>query len=77
MKVNQMKYTVEQINEFGQYYKNGHSLKETASYFNVNYHTLKQILVKFGFRTPSKTLSKQRVSKVTYFDIIDSHEKAY
>lgn len=77
MKINQMKYTVEQINEFGQYYKNGHSLKETAEYFDVNYHTLKQILLKFGFRTTSKTLINQRVSKVTYFDIIDSHEKAY
>jgi hypothetical protein len=77
MKVNQMKYTVEQINEFGQYYKNDHSLKETADHFNVNYHTLKQILLKFGFRTPSKTLNNQRASKVTYFDSIDSHEKAY
>ena len=77
MKTNQMKYTVEQINEFGQYYKNGHSLKETAEHFNVNYHTLKQNLIRFGFRTPSKTLSNQRVNKITYFDTIDTHEKAY
>lgn len=77
MKTNQMKYTVEQINEFGQYYQEGHSLKETAEHFNVNYHTLKQNLIKFGFRTPTKKLNNQRVPQITYFDVIDTHEKAY
>lgn len=77
MKTNQMKYAIEQINEFGQYYQEGHSLKETAEHFNVNYHTLKQNLIKFGFRTPTKKLNNQRVPQITYFDVIDTHEKAY
>lgn len=31
MKIKQQKYTMTQINEFGEYYKNGHTLKETAN----------------------------------------------
>lgn len=77
MKTNQLKYTIEQITEFGEYYKNGHSLKETSEHFNVNYETLKQNLIRFGYRKPSKVLKNQRVSPNTYFDIIDSHNKAY
>ena len=77
MKTNQMKYSLDEIANFGKFYKEGHSLKETANYFNVNYHTLKQILIRFGYRKPIKTLSNQRASKIKYFDNIDTHEKAY
>ena len=77
MKINQLKYTEQEIKKFGEYYKLGHSLKETAEYFNVNYHTLKQNLIRFGYRTPIKKLSNQRVTSITYFDCIDTHEKAY
>lgn len=77
MKTNQMKYSEQEIMTFGNYFSNGHSLKETSNFFNVNYHTLKQLLIKFGYRKPIKSLTHQRVSKITYFDSIDSHEKAY
>lgn len=77
MKINQLKYSLKQIEKFGEYYKEGHSMKEISQKFSVNYHTLKQYLIKFGYRTPTKTLKKQRCSKITYFDNIDTHEKAY
>lgn len=77
MKVNQLKYSEKQIKEFGEYYKSGHSLKETAKKFDVNYHTLKQNLIRFGYRTPNKKLENQRVKKILYFDNIDTPEKAY
>lgn len=77
MKTNQMKYSLDEIANFGKFYKEGHSLKETANYFNVNYHTLKQILIRFSYRKPIKTLSNQRASKIKYFDNIDTPEKAY
>lgn len=77
MKENQQKYTIDQVKEFGQYYLKGHSLKDTAEHFSVNYATLKQYLIKYNYRKPTKKLSNQRVPKNHYFDIIDSHEKAY
>lgn len=77
MKINQLKYSEEQIKEFGEYYKEGHSLKETAEKFNVNYHTLKQNLIRFGYRTPKKKLDNQRAEKIYYFDNINTPEKAY
>lgn len=77
MKINQLKYTQEQIKSFGEYYLQGHSLKETSEKFNVNYHTLKQNLIRFGYRTPKKKLDHQRVEKICYFDNIDTSEKAY
>lgn len=77
MKINQLKYSEEQIREFGEYYKAGHSLKETAEKFSVNYHTLKQNLIRFGYRTPKKKLENQRVEEILYFDKIDTPEKAY
>lgn len=77
MKINQLKYSEEQIKEFGEYYKSGHPLKETAEKFGVNYHTLKQNLIRFGYRTPKKKLENQRVEEILYFDKIDAPEKAY
>lgn len=77
MKINQLKYSEEQIKEFGEYYNAGHSLKETAEKFNVNYHTLKQNLIRFGYRTLKKKLDNQRVGQILYFDKIDTPEKAY
>lgn len=77
MKINQLKYSEQEIKKFGEYYNLGHSLKETSEYFNVNYHTLKQNLIRFGYRKPIKILNKQRSKKIEYFDKIDTHEKAY
>ena len=51
--------------------------QETAEKFGVNYHTLKQNLIRFGYRTPKKKLENQRVKEILYFDKIDTPEKAY
>ena len=77
MKINQLKYSEEQIKEFGKYYKAEHSLKETAEKFGVNYHTHKQNLIRFRYSIPKKKLENQRVEEILYFDKIDTPEKAY
>ena len=71
MKVNQLKYSEEQIKEFGEYYKAGYSLKETAEHFNVNYHTLKQNLIRFGYRTPKKS------EQIKFMDFIYKDSSIY
>lgn len=77
MKTNQLKHSVDEIKQWGQFYQQNHSIKETAEHFNVSYEIVKQNLLRFGYRTVSKKLNNQRVKPITYFDIIDSHEKAY
>ena len=57
--------------------KREEGIKETSEKFNVNYHTLKQNLIRFGYRNPKKKLDHQRVEKICYFDSIDTPEKAY
>lgn len=66
MKINQLKYTEEQIKLFGEYYKQGYSLKETSEKFNVNYHTLKQNLIRFGYRNPKKKLDQNAFKDLIY-----------
>lgn len=71
--VNQLKYTEEQIKLFGEYYKQGYSLKETSEKFNVNYHTLKQNLIRFGYRNPKKKLDHQRKAYILGFLFSDGY----
>lgn len=77
MQINRLKYSIEEIEQFGKYYQEGHSIKDTAEKFGINYHTLKQYLIKFNYRTPSKKLHNQRVPENHYFDEINTPEKAY
>ena len=55
-------------------------MKETAVKFNIPYGTLKGALVRHGLRIPThkvKNISWNKCPDITYFDVIDSHEKAY
>lgn len=77
MKENRLKYPVEIVHQCGEYYKAGHSLKETAEQFGVPYQWVKVTLLQYGYRQPSKKLSHQLHDPITYFSNIDSHNKAY
>lgn len=80
MKTNRFKYTIEQIEEFANYYNYGEkTLKETAEYFNISYDYIKNILTKLGYREPSKSYDSAKNSNIdhNYFEIIDSDKKAY
>lgn len=77
MKENRLKYPVETVHQCGEYYKAGHSLTETAEKFGVPYQWVKVNLLQYGYRQPSKKLSHQLHTPITYFSKIDSHNKAY
>lgn len=77
MKENRLKYPVEIVHQCGEYYKAGHSLKETAEQFGVPYQWVKVTLLQYGYRQPSKKLPHQLHNPITYFSNIDSHNKAY
>lgn len=73
------KYSIELLKECA-IYNQTHSLKETAVKFNIPYGTLKGALVRHGLRIPThkvKNISWNKCPDITYFDVIDSHEKAY
>lgn len=80
MQTSKNKYPLELLIKAAEYLKRDHSLKETAEQFNIPYGTLKGALVRHGLRKPShkvKNISWKRDAEITYFDSIDSHEKAY
>lgn len=77
MKISRLKYSVEKINRWGDFYKSGHSLDETSKHFNVSYSTVKQNLLRFGFRTPCRKVQNSDIIDITYFENIDTPEKAY
>lgn len=77
MKENRLKYSVKVVHQCGKYYKQGHSLKETAAYFNIPYQWVKVNLLRYGYRQPSKILKHQLHPPINYFSKIDSHTKAY
>ncbi|HPX44804.1 MAG TPA: LAGLIDADG family homing endonuclease [Bacteroidales bacterium] len=79
MKINRFKYSLKDIKIFADYYKNNHTLLETAKYFNINYKTMINSFIRLGYYKPTR---KQLNRKYTilhedYFSKIDSHEKAY
>lgn len=79
MQLNRHKYSIEFYKECSNYIKEGHSLKECAEKYDINYGTLRQNLTKLGFRTPTR---KGKINKTLsfnehYFDEINSHNKAY
>lgn len=77
MKENRLKYPVEVVHQCGEYYKQGHSLKETAAHFNIPYQWVKVNLLRYGYRQPNKTLKHQLHPPINYFSKVDSHSKAY
>lgn len=78
MKVERQIHSVQFYEECAKYLNEGHSLKETSEKFDVKYATLRQNLTKLGLRTPNRKISAQKCSfNEHYFDVIDSHNKAY
>lgn len=77
MKPNRNLYTFDFLKSCSDYMKEGHNLKETSLKFNINYGTLKINLTKYGLRTPNRKIKDFNKKSIDYFDIIDSHDKAY
>jgi hypothetical protein len=81
MKENRWKHSIEELQEFAKYLNDGHSLTETATHFGVNYGTLKNALTRAGLRERSRSVSvstsKDTALNSSYFENIDTHQKAY
>lgn len=77
MKPNRNLYTFDFLKSCSDYIMEGHNLKETSLKFNINYGTLKTNLTKYGLRTPNRKIKDFNKKSIDYFDIIDSHDKAY
>ena len=79
MKVNQQKYSLEQVKQWADYLTN-HTLTEVSEHFNVPYKSAVNLLNRYGYRKPSRVQTKiRRLNNATidYFQTIDSAEKAY
>lgn len=71
------KYSLNFYQECAEYLKT-HSLKETSERYNIKYATLKQNLIKYGFRKPNRKINKIKINyNDHYFDNIDTEHKAY
>lgn len=79
MKIERQKYTMEEIEKFGEFFTSGHTLQETADQFGVKYSTIKTYMTKFGYRIPNRKMlnKEENVVNSDYFENIDTHEKAY
>lgn len=79
MQIKLHKYTQDFYKMCNDYINNGHSLKETSIKFNINYCTLRQNLIKFNYRKPSRIGKKKKQISFdeNYFDHIDTFNKAY
>lgn len=75
----QLKYSKEETEVFYKYYSEGHSLKETAKHFDVNYRDVLHYMLRYGYYTPKKKLSKKKNLCINqdYFQEINTPEKAY
>lgn len=80
MKVNQQKYSEEQVFAWAEYLNQDHTLTEVSTYFNVPYKSVIHLLNRYGLRTVTRHQTKIRRlnnENIPYFHEIDSHEKAY
>lgn len=80
MKINQQKYSLEEIKNWNNYLLNNHTLTETSEFFKVPYKSMVHLLNRHGFRKPSRSVNKiRRLNNeiIDYFKTIDSPEKAY
>lgn len=79
MKENRLKFQKADVESWATFLNVGHSLKETAKHFNVEYRTLLHYLINFGLYTPKKKCPKKKdyVLNHNYFEKIDTPEKAY
>lgn len=80
MQPQRFKHSLEEIEKWAEYYNNDHTLTETSEHFNVPYKTIANLLIKLGYKKPSRQVTKIRrlnAENIPYFKDIDSHEKAY
>ena len=79
MKIERQKYSIEEVYNWDNYIKQGHSVTESSKYFNVPYKSMLHLLNSHGLRIPTRHTPPPRKnpSMIKYFDQIDSHEKAY
>lgn len=79
MKIERQKYSMEEVYNWDNYIKQGHSVTESSKYFNVPYKSMLNLLNRHGLRIPTRHTPPHRKnpSMIKYFDQIDSHEKAY
>lgn len=80
MKKEKRKYSEEAVQKWSEYLKNDHTLMETSEHFNVPYYSLVKVLVRYGYRKKSRTVKTVTWKKnvdISYFENIDSYEKAY
>lgn len=79
MKIERQKYSMSEINNWHDYIKQGHTVTEASKYFNIPYKSMLNLLNRHGLRIPTRHTPAHRLNPVdiTYFDIIDSHKKAY
>lgn len=69
-------YTKETRNEIIKFYKECKRVNKTADHFKINRTTIRSILIESGIRTKGDKLLKTRCNE-TYFDKIDTEDKAY
>lgn len=79
MQEHRLRFTKEQAEEFAKYYKQNHSIKETAAHFNVSYRDILHYLIYFKHYIPKRKQSniKNYCINERYFENIDTEEKAY
>lgn len=79
MQIHRLKFTKEEVELFAQYYNAGHSIKETAIYFNVPYRDILHYLIYFGYYVPKRKNSKvlNMCENPSFFHTIDTSDKAY
>lgn len=78
MKKERQMYSQEQVKKFGEFFKSGKSIQQTADEFGVKYHTMKTYLTKYGFREPIKKYPTMKGSECNhdYFSCINTEKKS-
>lgn len=79
MQVNRQKYSLEILIQCSKYLEKDHTLWETADFFNLNYKTMINGLIRYKLYSPKRhhKISKNSCIFPNFFEVIDTHEKAY
>ena len=79
MKIERQKYSMDEVYNWDNYIKQGHSIIDASSHFNIPYKSMLNLLNRHGLRTPTRHTPAHRInpSNINYFDKIDNHKKAY
>ena len=79
MQKSRLKFTEDEVKNFGLYYRAGHSIKEVAAHFSITYRNALHYLIYFGYYKPKRKQSNvQNLCECeSFFETIDSSDKAY